>query len=506
MPSINQLDPCRLRPGPEEQCGGARGAVSISDVADWRLDDDAFRASFRLPTCREKYEFLARMHPHVRDDRIIFEEEAHKYFVDGAEIPCSVTTMLKEYEHSFDADAVLMNMRRDRREGERYRLPDGRLQTDEEVKAMWHRNGQVASNRGTLLHYHAEQHLNNRLVSPPHSVEFGQFLVYERDEICAGGYVPWRTEFSMFSEEMRIAGQADLIAYNERTGTYAIFDWKCSKEISYHNRFNNMKPPLSHLTGCNFNKYALQLNIYKYILESEYGLTIEEMFLGVFHKTQQAVSGEFYYQHLPVPCLDAEVASLVAIARVRVWIDQDLECCIQEHEGREEDKAEIHEEYLEKYFAALAELCPRTGCRSGDEGEDASDARLQNELDRAVADYEREHDAAVLHVTEQDATAAEAHEVIMNEWAASLATTVRDDALAIQYTHFCFTCQKFYRFQACPFVQRPALCCCGKSQCSSCYRMQCSCGSRLCESQAAARAGARTMQKSPPTRIYPRKI
>ena len=52
---------------------------------------------------------------------------------------------------------------------------------------------------------------------------------------------------------------------------------------SYSNAFRSMKPPIENLPDSNYYHYALQLNIYRYILESEYEMPISRMCLGVFH-------------------------------------------------------------------------------------------------------------------------------------------------------------------------------------------------------------------------------
>ena len=49
------------------------------------------------------------------------------------------------------------------------------------------------------------------------------------------------------------------------------------------NPFQNMNEPLAHLPDCNYYHYCLQLNAYRYILETEYGFKVSEMLLGVFH-------------------------------------------------------------------------------------------------------------------------------------------------------------------------------------------------------------------------------
>ena len=66
-----------------------------------------------------------------------------------------------------------------------------------------------------------------------------------------------------------------------------------------------MQPPLEHLADCNFNAYAMQLNLYRYMLESEYGLIVSKMYLGVVHPSR------LLPQVLEVPRLEAEIAELV---------------------------------------------------------------------------------------------------------------------------------------------------------------------------------------------------
>ena len=57
--------------------------VPIDTVCDWRLPDDEFRARFRLPRQQDKRDRLREEHPLPGEDRIVFLEEDHKYFVDG---------------------------------------------------------------------------------------------------------------------------------------------------------------------------------------------------------------------------------------------------------------------------------------------------------------------------------------------------------------------------------------------------------------------------------------
>ena len=47
-----------------------------------------------------------------------------------------------------------------------------------------------------------------------------------------------------------------------------------------------MKEPLDHLPDTNYYHYALQLNIYRFILQSEYSMNVSTLFLGVFHPSR----------------------------------------------------------------------------------------------------------------------------------------------------------------------------------------------------------------------------
>ena len=43
--------------------------------------------------------------------------------------------------------------------------------------------------------------------------------------------------------------------------------------------------PLEHLDNTPYYHYALQLSLYKYILEKNYGMKISDLRLGIFHPT-----------------------------------------------------------------------------------------------------------------------------------------------------------------------------------------------------------------------------
>ena len=279
--------------------------VRNGDVGDWRLSDEAFLASFRLPSAADRCEALASRHPFPRECRIIFEEKEHLYFVDGVQVPRSVTKLVHQFVDDFDPFEAIEAMQQGAGWELKRRLytnTAGELQTPGEIACQWAKNGDVQRARGQLLHYHAEQFLNGGSIETPHSPEFAQFLAIQRT-LCGEGLRAFRTELSVFHCGLRLAGQIDLLC-RDAGGAYVLVDWKRSKQIRY-DTCQPMRAPLCHLPSCNYYTYSLQLNLYAHILASEYGLSISRMLLGVVHPDR--LRGQL----ISVPFLPEEVALIV---------------------------------------------------------------------------------------------------------------------------------------------------------------------------------------------------
>ena len=157
----------------------AQALVKNGDVGDWRLSDVDFLASFHLPGASDKHDILKGQHPLLRDRRIVFHEEKHEYFVDNVKVPRSVTGLVHTYGWEFDPHAAIQAMKNGARWPEKrasFMTDSDTEMSDGEIVDFWKRSGQIASARGTLLHWHAEMHLNGRTLEPPHSPDFAMFL------------------------------------------------------------------------------------------------------------------------------------------------------------------------------------------------------------------------------------------------------------------------------------------------------------------------------------------
>ena len=122
--------------------------------------------------------------------------------------------------------------------------------------------------------------------------------------------VPYRSEWEVWSEEHKLAGSIDMILYRKSDDSYVIYDWKRSKEIKKENNFGNGFGPVAHLPDANYWHYTLQLNVYRWFLETFYGLRISDMYIVIFHPDNEN------YKRFRLNRLDDEVKEMVE-ARLR---------------------------------------------------------------------------------------------------------------------------------------------------------------------------------------------
>jgi ATP-dependent exoDNAse (exonuclease V) beta subunit len=220
---------------------------------------------------------LARLHGHPRDERIKFEEASHVYTIDdGKDKYTSVTTVIKPLFDEFNADNVIASMMRSKKWSESKYFG----KTVEEIKAEWAQNGAQAAALGTKMHADIEAFYNDEVVVND-TPEFHHFLEFHQG---LKTLKPYRTEWTVFDEELLIAGSIDMV-YVRDDGDLVIYDWKRVKQIEKSNRFAGVgkHPAIAHLPDTNYWHYALQLNLYKFLLEKNYGVKVAGLCLVCLH-------------------------------------------------------------------------------------------------------------------------------------------------------------------------------------------------------------------------------
>ena len=209
---------------------------------------------------------------------IKLEESTHKYILEGHEEIefTSVTTCISEFFEKFDKNAVAYKLVTT--------IPKYKGRTAEDLISEW----DATANYGTAVHKEIEDYI--KLKKTP-----------EIDRAIAG--VDWLnkylqksdhelfTEVIVYSEELKIAGTVDLLVFDKISNKYKILDWKTSKAIktdSYKMKTGN-RPETADLLDCKFNHYALQLSLYRYLLEKNYNLELDDQL--IVHLDNNSVHG-----------------------------------------------------------------------------------------------------------------------------------------------------------------------------------------------------------------------
>jgi hypothetical protein len=270
------------------------------------------------------HEVLSVKNRHPRDINIQFIEKTHKYIIltDLKSTYTSVTTWNREHFPEFEADKIIDKMMKGKRwkEGHKYWGL-----TPEQIKALWDSNKNSSSNAGTVLHYEIECFHNDKRFQFDYtnkelyeiyvadkieeksekSVEWKYFINFIRDHMHLK---PYRTEWFIYDEDVKIAGSIDIV-YENPDGTLSIYDWKRSNNITRINDYNVFAnaPIICHLPDSNFWHYAMQLNTYKYILESKYDKKIKDLFLVRLHPESE----DNNYELIQLPDLSFEVNELI---------------------------------------------------------------------------------------------------------------------------------------------------------------------------------------------------
>ena len=265
---------------------------------------------------------LQIQHSHPRDEFIKFYNRGHKYEItnDQNSKYTSVTTWNHNHFPKFDSDAIIQNMFKGKSWGPGHKYWG---MTAEQIKNSWKTNGDTVSAAGTNLHERIENFMNDTRCCADYThkdlydiykneykehiddqVEWEYFLhfVCEHPDLK-----PYRTEWMIFDEELKLAGSIDMV-YENPDGTLTIYDWKRSKDITKINGWKKcaINPLIGHMPDSNFWHYTLQLNTYKSILERKYDKQVTKLCLVRLHPDNEDKTFEL----IDVPILTTEISQL----------------------------------------------------------------------------------------------------------------------------------------------------------------------------------------------------
>jgi hypothetical protein len=210
---------------------------------------------------------------------IAFDEETHKYIhpkdeTGNAEY-ISVTTLIERF-FPFDLKRYI----------ERKAEEENRTEEDVLIEYLMIRD--EAAEKGTFLHNQIENYLKGNEYDPD-SVEFNLFLKFHVKEIEKRNLVFDEAEKRIFSNRYNVAGTIDCLFKKDDRDEYVMIDWKRSKKLIIDGRprifgFGYALSELDYLDNSSYNRYCLQQNTYKFLLEKEYSIKISSMKLVVLHE------------------------------------------------------------------------------------------------------------------------------------------------------------------------------------------------------------------------------
>lgn len=243
-----------------------------------------------------------------QDGKLSFDEAAHKYSLDTVGEMRPVSSVVGMFFREFDSICVSL------------KKCNGNELEAEKLRESWEAKGSIASQAGTFLHKQIEDYLNGETISEllcdvrykgkyveccqkvDISPEWNFFKSFEREV----PFTPFRTEWRVYDAETRMAGTLDFVCACD-DGTYEIFDWKRSNKIDPQevNRWASGMNGLEHLTDTSYSHYCLQQNLYRYMLEKNYGIKVKRMHLVVLHPDYSN------YRLVPIPRMDKEIDIIV---------------------------------------------------------------------------------------------------------------------------------------------------------------------------------------------------
>lgn len=265
---------------------------------------------------------LERKHFHPRDAKIIFEEQAHVYYLlsdEGgpARFQGSVSSAYGRWFSHFDADEVVRknldrwvaNPNKEYHEitvalsdaidtlgrNAAESLPDVACSV---MAHLWNINNlrERACEKGTAMHLALEQRCNSvpeeeiNLIFDDGAVTLPevQYQHFVKSVVEAEGLRPYRTEWSVYDTHAVLSGQIDSL-WIDREGRFHMLDWKRCKNANlgpdekHWGRYGT--GPCATVPDTDYGHYGCQQALYAYILEQNYDIQVASMKLVQFHPT-----------------------------------------------------------------------------------------------------------------------------------------------------------------------------------------------------------------------------
>lgn len=265
-----------------------------------------------------------------KDSKIQFFPHEHIYLYNGREQMVPVSNVIAYFFRPFKSDYWSDYKARQRG------VPQGLVLEEWDAKGMKSREVGTFMHKQIELSYKGKQYqtvylfkYTGKYIQNEENVkidaEYQQFVEFRKNH----RFKPFKTEWAVYDAELKIAGTIDMINQQEEN-VYDIYDWKRSHRIVYsdgtpitHNNFDERGiRGLEGVEDTSYWHYCLQQNLYRYILEKNYGIKVGKMYLVVF------IDDMPEYTKLEVPRMDNELGIIIRACQngdVRKYFEADME-------------------------------------------------------------------------------------------------------------------------------------------------------------------------------------
>lgn len=252
---------------------------------------------------------------------VYLEPIKHQYWDANKNQYTSWSKFIKDFSEEFDA--VGKSIARATRElkyeyrNEKYGPTKGQIQARAvQIQIEWKKYSSTRADVGSYIHKMTEHFRETGLyqIIDEYTGKLRECTYPERcclDAIYQQYVAPYyaiRIEHIFFLEKDLLAGTCDHLGVRTNTvvPTIDFFDFKTNiKGLTRFSKYNNFFfPPIEHLEDCDFNKYALQLSMYAYMMSKTYGYKVGR--LAVIQ-----IRPDFTLEELPVPYMLYEIEALI---------------------------------------------------------------------------------------------------------------------------------------------------------------------------------------------------
>ena len=215
----------------------------------------------------------------------LFYEKEHKYYWNDKQVKLSVTKFVSQFFEPFDKYIVATQY------AKKYNIPNV-----DDVLDDWEKQGLIATITGTIVHKFLEDYARGKIFE----IDFSEAIKYnleaevkERLNILLpqaenfhfdtlGKLIPVQLEYTVGIEDI-IAGNIDMLCWNERAQEFQIWDYKNLKQMTTNNEYGQYaKFEFSKYEDCKLVHYSMQQYFYKCILERVLNIKIGKCYLVHF--------------------------------------------------------------------------------------------------------------------------------------------------------------------------------------------------------------------------------